>query len=61
MFCSGVYNLLEELEIVHDPRKLRLFIDSSSQSLKWILLHHGNHYLFKPVDLSVLIKEDNKV
>ena len=35
-FCNNVDNLFEELGIVHDPKEWRLFIDSSSRSLKCI-------------------------
>ena len=43
-FCNNVDKLFEELGIVHDPKEWRLFIDSSSRSLKCVLLHNGNHY-----------------
>jgi hypothetical protein len=41
-----------------DPSQWRLFIDSSSRSLKAVLLHNGNLYPSIPVAHSVQMKED---
>ena len=57
-FCSNVDNLFEELEIVYDPKEWCLFIDSSSRSLKCVLLHNGNPYPLIPICHSVQMKED---
>ena len=35
----------------------RLFIDSSKQSLKCVLLHNGNKFACVPIGHSVIIKE----
>ena len=58
-FCSIVDKLFEELGIVHDTKEWRLFIDSSSRSLKCVLLHNGNHYPSIPIGHSVQMKEDH--
>ena len=57
-FCSDVDNLFEKLGIVHDPKEWLLFIDSSFQSLKSVLLHYGNHYPSITIDHSVQMKKD---
>ena len=50
----------EEFGIAHDPREWRLFIDSSSRSMKCVLLHNGNQYPSIPIGHSVQMKEDYK-
>src|SRR6218665_2673181 len=40
------------------PSEWRLFIDSSSRSLKAVLLHNGNNYPSLPLAHSVHLKED---
>ena len=44
--------------IACNPCEWRLFIDSSSRSLKGVLLHNGNLYPSLPVAHSVQLKED---
>ena len=41
-FCNDIHSLFKEIGIEHDPRKWRLFIDCSFNSLKSVLLHNGN-------------------
>jgi hypothetical protein len=56
-FCNDIDNLFQELGIVHEPNDWRLFIDSSSRSLKCVLLHNGNQYPSIPIGHSVHMKE----
>ena len=60
-FCSNVDNLFEEFGIAHDPREWHLFIDSSSQSLKCVLLHNENQYPSIPIGYSVQMKDYKNV
>lgn len=57
-FCNDVNKLFEEIDIEYHPQDWRLFIDSSSRSLKSVLLHNGNMYPSIPVGHSVHLKED---
>ena len=57
-FCHDVDGLFQEIGILHDPNKWRLFIDSSSRSLKCVLLYNGNQHPSIPIGHSVQMKED---
>lgn len=57
-FCNNVAGLFEAIEINCNPSEWRLFIDSSSRSLKAVLLHNGNKYPSLPMAHSVHLKED---
>ena len=57
-FCNNVPGLFEAIGITCNPIEWRLFIDSSSRSLKAVLLHNGNQYPSLPVAHSVHLKED---
>jgi hypothetical protein len=57
-FCNDVPGLFEAIGITCNPIEWRLFIDSSSRSLKAVLLHNGNQYPSLPVAHSVHLKED---
>ena len=57
-FCNNVAGLFEVIGITCKPSEWRLFIDSSSQSLKTVLLHNGNNYPSLLVAHSVQLKED---
>lgn len=57
-FCTDVHALFKALDIIHDPEEWRLFIDSSSRSLKCVLLHNGNVHPSIPIGHSVHLKED---
>ncbi|XP_073436570.1 uncharacterized protein [Dendrobates tinctorius] len=57
-FCNNVAGLFEAIVIMCNSSEWNLFIDSSSRSLKAILLHNRNKYLSLPVVHSVHIKED---
>jgi hypothetical protein len=56
-FCSDVSGLMNVLGIKHDPGEWRLFIDSSTLSLKAVLLHNGNELPSIPVGHAVYMKE----
>jgi len=43
-FCNNVAGLFEAIGITCNPSEWRLFINSSSRSLKAVLLHNGNNY-----------------
>ena len=51
-------SLFEAIGITCNPSEWHLFIDSSSRSLKAVLLHNGNNYLSLPMAHSVHLKED---
>ena len=56
-FCNNVASLLEAIGITCNPSEWGLFIDSSSQSLKAVLLHNGNNYPSLPMAHSMHLKE----
>ncbi|XP_061429010.1 uncharacterized protein LOC133355651 [Lethenteron reissneri] len=57
-FCHNVTSLFEAIRIACNQNEWRLFIDSSSRSLKAVLLHNGNKYPSLPLAHSVHLKED---
>ncbi|XP_058879412.1 uncharacterized protein LOC131737009 [Acipenser ruthenus] len=57
-FCHNVTSLFEAIGIACNQNEWRLFIDSSSRSLKAVLLHNGNKYPSLPLAHSVHLKED---
>lgn len=57
-FCHDIQGLFEAIGIKHDPTEWRLFIDSSTKSLKAVLLHNGNVHPSIPVGHSTQMKED---
>ena len=40
--CTDIYDLMQALNINHNPLDFRLYIDSSKLSLKAVLLHNTN-------------------
>ncbi|XP_051506870.1 uncharacterized protein LOC127413629 isoform X1 [Myxocyprinus asiaticus] len=56
--CHNVTSLFEAIGIVCNQNEWRLFIDSSSRSLKAVLHHNGNKYPSLPLAHSVHLKED---
>src|SRR6218665_3903563 len=58
MGCASVVGLFEAIGITCNPSEWRLFIDSSSRSLKAVLPHNGNNYPSLPKAHSVHLKED---
>ena len=59
-YCKDVNGLFAAIGIVHDPSEWRLFIDSSSRSLKAVLLYNGNKHSSIPVDYSMQMSESFK-
>ena len=57
-YCSDVDGLFTALDIEYIPHEWRLFIDSSSLSLKAVLLHIGNKLPSIPVGHSTILKEN---
>ena len=57
-YCHNVGGLFKEIGFSYDPRDWRLFIDSSSKSLKAVLLHNGNKYPSIPIAHSASLKEN---
>ena len=55
--CTDVDGLMQTLDINHNSLDWRLFIDSSKQSLKAVLLHNGNTLPSIPVGDSLHNKE----
>lgn len=59
-YCHDVDGLMESMGFNHDPKEWRLFIDSSSTSLKAVLLHIGNIYPSVPIAYSTTMKENHE-
>ena len=58
MFCNNSAGLLLKLGMTkYVPEEWRLFIDSSKQSLKCVLLHNGNEFASVPLAHSTTLKE----
>ena len=56
-FCTDVDGLMHELGYDHVSDEWRLFIDSGKDSLKAVLLHHGNEKPSVPIALAHGLKE----
>lgn len=56
-YCTNVNALFELLGCPHDPKKYRLFIDSSKSGFKVVLLHNGNKQPSVPLAYSTKLKE----
>jgi len=58
VFCNDVKGLITLYGIgVYKPEDWRLFIDSSTESFKAVLLHNGNKYAAVPLGHSMTLKE----
>ena len=58
VFCKNVKGLLTATGVPqYKPGEWRLFIDSSKQSLKCVLLHNASTYAGAPIGHSVTLKE----
>ena len=58
VYCHDISGLLLQIGIsVCNPTEWRLFIDSSKQSLKCVLLHNGNLFGSVPIGLFVYFRE----
>lgn len=56
-FCHDIFGLFNELGQFYDAGEWRLFIDSSKESLKAVLLHNGNEKPSIPLAHAVNMKE----
>lgn len=59
-FCNDIGKLMERMEIEYKAEDWRLFIDSSSRSLKAVLLHKLNEKPSVPIAYSTDVKETYK-
>lgn len=57
VYCNNIAGLVEAMGIEYNPAEWRLFIDSSSRSLKAVLLNNGNKFASIPVGHSVQLSE----
>lgn len=57
VYCTNITGLIEALGLRYDANEWRLFIDSSSKSLKAVLLFNGNKVSSVPVGHSVQMTE----
>lgn len=57
-YCVDIDSLFECLNHTHVPEEWRLFIDSSVESLKAVLLHIGNKYPSVPIAYGREVKEN---
>lgn len=58
VYCNNIEGLINEYNISYEANNWRLFIDSSTRSLKAVLLHNGNQYAPLPVGHSVALNEE---
>jgi len=58
VYCNNIEGLINEFNIAYRATDWRLFIDSSTRSLKAVLLHNGNQYAPLPVGHSVVLNEE---
>lgn len=56
-YCNDIRGLMTFFQIRYDPSNWRLFIDSSKNSLKGVLLHNGNELPSIPIAYSTTLKE----
>lgn len=52
VYCKDITSVMEYLDVPTDSEEWRLFIDSSKESLKGVLLHNGNLYPAIPIAYS---------
>lgn len=57
VYCNNIKKLIEAMGLSYVPAEWRLFIDSSSRSLKAVLLNNGNKIASVPVGHSVQMSE----
>jgi len=58
VYCNDIEGLLNLYKAdMYKPEDWRLFIDSSKESLKAVLLHNGNKYAAVPIGHSTILKE----
>ena len=56
-FCNDITELFEQLEILYDKTNWRLFMDTSKDSIKSVLLHNGNTLPSVPIAYSTTMKK----
>ena len=56
-FCNDIYSVMEVLGHEYNPHRWRLLIDSSTVSLKVVLLHNGNTFPSVPSAHAINTKE----
>lgn len=56
-FCYDIHGLFDKLGQTYDARDWRIFVDSSKESLKAVLLHNGNQKPSIPIAHAVNMKE----
>ena len=56
-YCTNIPGLFTSRGLPHNPSDWRLFIDSSKESLKGVLLYNRNKYPSNPISHSVHLKE----
>ena len=62
VYCADIAQLLLKLGVPkYEPRNWRLFIDTSKQSLKCVLLHNGNQFASVPIAHLTTLKEKYEV
>ena len=57
VYCNSIADLMKSMGHDYINTEWRFFIDSSSRSLKAVLLHNGNKYYSIPIGHSVQIKD----
>ena len=57
-YCNNIPGLFESIGINYDPNDWRLFVDSSKESMKAVLLHNENILPSVPVAYSTTLKEN---
>ena len=57
-YCNNTPGLFESVGIEYDPGHWRLFVDSSKESMKAVLIHNGNTLPSVPVAYSTTMKEN---
>ena len=59
VYCADIAQLLLKLEVSkYGAKDWKLFIDSSKQSMKCVLLHNGNQFASVPIAHSTSLKEN---
>ena len=57
LFCDNIEGLITTMGRSYIPSEWRLFTDSSKRSIKCVLLHNGNKFVFVLVGHSIQMKE----
>ena len=57
-YCNNIPGLFESVGIEYDPGHWRLFVNSSKESMKAVLIHNGNTLPSVPVTYSTTLKEN---